>query len=96
MMTSSGRWMAIPSMVAVNGSSSPTSPTSSMPSLGHRLAGQAQAHLRRLAHRLVVDDPAVRRTVHGHDEHELHVALAGLLAHEVEHLLATDGLGWRR
>ena len=64
-ITSSGRRLAIASIVARNGSASPTSPDAAMPSRGEQRHRQIDAHLRRFAHRLVVDHEARRGLASG-------------------------------
>src|SRR5437763_29475 len=59
---------------------------------GEELLGQVDAHLRGVAHRLVVDDRAVRRAVLRNDQRELRVAPGVARAHRVDQLGAADGL----
>ena len=69
-MISSGRCSATASIVAENGSASPTSPVASMPSSCERREREVDAHLRRFAHRLVVDHQAGGRVALRHHQAE--------------------------
>ena len=89
-MISSGRRSAMASIVARKGSGSPTSPVASMPSRRNRRQRQVDAHLRRFAHRLVVDHEARRGLALGHHQAEADVAGRRARAHGVEQLRAAE------
>ena len=55
-----------------------------------RREGEVDAHLRRFAHRLVVDHKARRGLGLRHDQAEADVAGCGTLAHRIEQLCATE------
>ena len=97
MMISSGRRSAIASIVARNGSESPTSPVASMPSLGEQRQREVDAHLRGFAHGLVVDHETGRGLALRHDERGSAASPAARArAHRVEQLCARRACGWRR
>ncbi len=75
-ITSLGRCSAIASIVARNGSGSPTCAAGLDALVGEQRHGEVDAHLRRFAHRLVVDHEARGGLALGHHEAEARVASA--------------------
>ena len=88
-MISSGRRSAIASIVAENGSGSPTSPVASMPSPATSEMREVDAHLGRFAHRLVVDHEARRGLALGDHQAEA-TSPGGALTDRVEQLRAAE------
>ena len=93
-MISSGRRSAIASIVARKGSASPTSPVASMPSSASSRDREVDAHLRRFAHRLVVDHEARRGLALGHHQAKAHVAGRRALAHARRAASRRRACGW--
>ena len=96
-MISSGRRSATASIVARNGSASPTSPLASMPSAATAAEREVDAHLRRFADRLVVDHEARRGLALGHDQAKARAARSAACARARPRAASRRrACGWRR